>query len=544
MTENKKIKKKIFESSSLNAIFLNLSFIIGIFTTFLIVRLISPEEWATIILALSILNFAVFICGFFPPGATSTITYYIPRLLAENEKVEEELLSFVYYNYKNRFFYTVIIYILFLIIISLLNIELQLFQIIIIVSPMIFFNNFQNLNLSILLAFQKFRRLFWINILNILIFTVCLFMIFIFQLKIPLILITFLNLLNGFSTFLTSFLSILPLLNIKNKNKKKISIKDYKQKFNELQKKYGLNVIVMGLISQAGILILNFLYLNSGVIIFITYIAIGEKMIGFVLNTSNSKQSTSIFSELYVKSKSEFKSYFINFLKYSLLLSGILVGLLFFFIEVFFELIYTETYFVIIFAIKVFVLITFSRIILRSLGIITFSTNNTIISVQMNIIQVTIHITSTAIAILFFNFEFLIILYVISSYFYSFISFLLNNHYTKLNLNIITIYKPTLLIMASLLITIIISSFVNIQIFSGFEILNLLLNSIIKFSIFLFLFYIAIYFTRYITKEEFDKLIEIIPILNSKKRFILRIVKITRKFIPSKREIKVSNNSF
>ena len=405
MTEDKKIKKKIFESSSLSAIFMNLSFIIGIFTTYLIVRLISPGEWAKILLAVSILNFSVFLCNFIPPGANSTLIYYIPQLLAENEKNEEELLNFVYYNYKNRLFFTVIIYILFFIIISMFNLEIQLFQVIIIISPLIFFNNFQNLNSSVLLAFQKFKRLFLINMLNVLVFAIFLFMIFIFQLEIPLILITFLNLLIGFSTFLMSFLSILPLINIKKIKNQKLNIKDYKQKFKDLNKKYGVKVIVFGIISQLGGLILNFLFLNSGLIIYITYIAICERFISFVLNTSSSKQSVSIFSELFAKSKSDFKLYFINFLKYSLLLSGVLVGLFFFFIEFFFELIFTETYFVIIFATQIYLLIIFPRIVLRCLDIITFSTNNIIISIQMTIMQVIIHITCTIIAILFFNFE-------------------------------------------------------------------------------------------------------------------------------------------
>lgn len=152
----------------------------------------------------------------------------------------------------------------------------------------------------------------------------------------------------------------------------------------------------------------------------------------------------------------------------------------------------------------------------------------------MTTMQVIIHITCTIIGILFFNFEVLIILYVIISYFYVLVSFLLNNHYTKLDLKIKIIYKPILLILTSFLIGIIISSFINIQFFSGFDILNVILNSIIKFLIFLFLFYIVIYFTRYVTKEEFDKIIEVIPILNSKKKFIQRIVKIIRKFIPSR----------
>jgi O-antigen/teichoic acid export membrane protein len=533
MTEDKRIKKKIFESSSLNAIFLNLGTLIGFFNTYLLVRLISPEEWAIIILALSILNFIVFLTSLIPPGANSTLIYYIPRLLAENEENDEELLSFVYYNYKNRLFFAIFIYISFIIIISLYNFEFQLIQIILILSPIVFCNTFHNLNISILSAFQKFRRLFIINILSLAINTLGLFFIFLFQLGIPLILITYVKLLGIIFTFLVSFLSILPLINIKNRKNLKLKTKQYRKKFNELQKKYGINVIILGLIGQTGVLILNFIYLNSGFILFITYMSICEHILSFILNTSSSKQPVSIFSELNIKQKSYFKFYFVNFLKYSLLISCFLVGVMYFFIEFYIEVIYTTSYFVLIPAIQIFILLSFSRLILRSLGMVAFSTNNTIISVQMIIIQVSINITISIIAVLFNNFTLLIILYIISSYFYSIISLLLVNYYTKLKLKIIVIYKPVLLFLVSFFIALIISSFINFQIFSNMEFLNRFLNSIVKFSIFLFIFYIVIYFTKYITKRDFEKIIEVVPILNSEKKFIRRIVITIQKFFPS-----------
>ncbi len=535
MSDNKEVKKKIFESTSLNAISLNVSTIIGFLNTYLIVRLIAPEEWALIIVALTFLNFAVFLTQFIPPSANSSIIFYIPQLLAEKEKNNDELVSFIYYNYKNRLLFTIIIYILFCIVIYLYTFGTQSYQIIMILSPLIFFRTLQGFNISILVAFQKFRRLFIVNIINTFVRTVGLLIIFFFLLGNSLILITYLNLFQGIFGFLIALFSIMFILKIKRIKNQKLNYKDYKQNFYKLQKKYGINLLISNLISYITAIIVNVLFLNSGMLIFVTYLAICEHIMYFLKSTSSSKQPISIFSELYAKNKSTYKFYFIKYLKYSSLVNGVLVGFMFFFIEVFIELIYTEEYYAIIFGIQLYFILSFSRLILRTLGMISSSTNKTIIILQVNVFQVSLSIIITIIGIAFSSFNLLIILYIISSYLSTLISFILVNHYTKLNLKIVNVYKPVLLFLTSFIISFIFSSLVNIYIpvFSNFGILNKILNGGIKFLIFLFVHYLAVYFTRYITRDEFDKLIEVIPILNSKKKYIQSITKTLRKCFPS-----------
>jgi len=536
MPDNKEVKKKIFESSSLSVIFLYLSYIINIINTFLIVRLISPEEWGLLLLAISFLNFAVFLTSFIPPSAQTSINFYIPQLLAEKEKTEDELVSFVYYNYKNRFFFSLLIYIIFCIIILLSNFETQTFQIIMVLSPLILINTFQNLNISLLLAFQKFKRVFLINMLNLLIKTMGYIIIFYFQLGNPLILLTSMNIIQGISCFSIALFSIIPLVKIKRKTNHKLNYKDYKKNFQELQKNFALSLTISSLISQFVGVLINILYVNSGMIIFITYISVCEHAIGFIVNTSSSKQASPIFSQLYKENKPAFKHYIIKYLKYASLANAVMVGFMFSFIEIYIGLVYIEAYFILITIIQFYVILTFSRLILRTLGMISSSTNNTKIILQLNIFQVSFNILSVILVIIFSSFELLIFLLIISSYLATIVSFILINHYTSVDLKIRDIYKPVLLFLPSFFIAFFLSFFINIKIFGNFIFIDIVLNSSIKFLIFLIVLYLTLYLTRYITQDEFDNIIEIIPILRSKNKYIQKIVNTIKFFFPTEKK--------
>ena len=76
-----KIHKKVAESSSYNLITIYLTFIFGILNTFILARLLIPEEWALIILTLSFINIVILCSNLFPPNAQESIKYYIPHLL-------------------------------------------------------------------------------------------------------------------------------------------------------------------------------------------------------------------------------------------------------------------------------------------------------------------------------------------------------------------------------------------------------------------------------------------------------------------------------
>ena len=130
-------QKKISESSSFNLLTVYLTFFFSILNTFVIARLLAPEEWALLILTLSFIYIALFFCNLFPPNAQDSIMYYIPFLSSEFGDKSDEKRRFITQIFKVRLSTAIIIFILYLIITYFANFETRLFEIILIMSPMI-----------------------------------------------------------------------------------------------------------------------------------------------------------------------------------------------------------------------------------------------------------------------------------------------------------------------------------------------------------------------------------------------------------------------
>ncbi|MHA1284350.1 MAG: hypothetical protein ACTSQP_17765 [Promethearchaeota archaeon] len=529
-------KEKIFKSSSLSIISVNLQFIFGIINTFFIARLISPEEWAFLLLIFSIINFSIFIGSLFPLGIESALQYFIPITLNKKKDNIEEILGCIFYCYKRRISLSLITFLLYIIIIFLIHFESKVLEIAIILSPLIITNIIQTLTIAIFLSFQKFFKAFLSSILNPIIITTFNTFIYIFQIENPLFYISISYLFGSIINLIFSIIMLLPIIfNMKSRIINKI-IKYNKQNFSKIQKKIGINLLFTKFLSQIGILTLNLLFLRFNFVVYITYLMVCENIVSFALNFSSSKQSSyiSIFTEELHKSEDYFKLYFYALLKYSLLIGCFLAALMFFFIKIYILIIYSNDYLIIVSATQLFIFIIFPRIILRSANIIISSTNTTKIYPWLTFIEVISNILLTLIAILFFNFFVLILLYVISSYAYSFISIWLINKFSMVNLKSRIIYKPLLLFIASFLLSMWISITFYVQIFT-ISIVNDFINGMIYFLIFLFFFYLILYFTKYITKEEFNQLLELVNILNLESKYFKKLRKFLEKFFPSKK---------
>ncbi|MBA7506945.1 hypothetical protein ES706_05660 [subsurface metagenome] len=186
-------------------------------------------------------------------------------------------------------------------------------------------------------------------------------------------------------------------------------------------------------------------------------------------------------------------------------------------------------------AIQICLFTAFSRMFAKNFLMVAKSTNNTKVIVFYNIIQMILFFIFILIALIFSDFFIVILFYVIVLFLLNYVIFVLVNKATHLKLKFAILYKPFILFFISILIAIPLNFIIQFQIFLDNNILNLFINSSIKFGGFLSIFYLIIYFTRYITKEEFNKLSKIIPILNSEKKIIQNIKKIIEKFLPSKK---------
>ncbi|MFX0132333.1 MAG: hypothetical protein ACFFDN_01675 [Candidatus Hodarchaeota archaeon] len=535
-----KVSEKIVESSSFNLLGAYFTFIIGILNTFFIARLLIPNEWAIIILTINFIYICVFICNLFPPNAHDSIKYYIPHITSNDFKENEvKRRSFIYHVYRIRLLSSGIVYILYIIIALLTVFDKSILQIILIMSPIVLFDILKNLNKSVLLAFQRFKKVFFIDIIYSLIVCLGFIIIYIFHFSNPLILIAYIYLLGSLFCCLLSIILVITVIKFGKINLKKSS--KYKQDFLLVHKKYGVYLTIADVFTQLTFLIVYFLFLHFDLLIFITWLTICEISVISALYFSSSNPSAyiSIFSEInYQKDPETYKANFYRLNKFLMLFICIIVGIMLFFIELYVIVIYSSEYLLIVFLIEYYLFSAFSRIIVRNLFIITQSTNNTKINAIISFIHMIINVIFAIFALMFFYIRAIIILYIISSFLIAYIAIRLVNRKLDLNLKAKIFFKPFLVFLLAYLIVLPIDYFIYFRILPDFYLLNILLNNIIKFLIFAIVFYLIFYFTKTMTKEEFNKLREILPILHSQSNFIQRITRIIERFLPSEKKTK------
>ncbi|KKK99092.1 hypothetical protein LCGC14_2636210, partial [marine sediment metagenome] len=452
-------------------------------------RLITPEEWGFLILSLSFINTAMFFSSFFPPAVESSIQYYVPRLISEGNK-KNKIRNFILHVFKIKFGIIGIIYLIFIIIIIIFTLtsqETKIIQLTLILSPMIIFGVITSLCQAFLIAYQKFKLLFFISLFNSLFNSISTILISFLKLNNPLIFIAYTHLVGSIILFIILLLIMISLL---PPHEREESYNNEDNSFFDLHKKYGKNIMFAGLASQIGILLVNFLFLNFGFVAFITYLLICDNIITRALTFSSTNKTTylSIFSELYHKEDYVmFEKILFQTYKYLILLLCIVGAFFFFFINIYVIIIYSEVYIVILVAIQIYLFSAFAKLILRNLILIANSTNHTIINLKFNLFSLIIKITITIIALTFFDFFILIVFYVLSNFLSTFYLIFLIKRKTEFKLKIYRVYKPFIIFILALIITTVSTWFINFQFFS-ILLFNLIINSSLRFIIFLIVF--------------------------------------------------------
>lgn len=496
--------------------------------------LISPEEWGFLLLSLSFISIAGFFSGLIPPGAEGTIYYYIPHLKSQGEDKNYEIRKFMFHFYKLRIISSSIGYISFLFIIFFSGLDNKLLQITLILSPNIILTKILNLNHAIFLANQKFKIVFLINFLMILTISIGNITVFFLKIEQPLIYITYVNLFSIIIPFIFSIFFLIPLIPKKQEN---INPSSYDLNFSKLHKTYGLHLVFANIFSQISGLTINLLFLNFGFIVYITYISMCEKAVAYTLNFSSSNKSSylSIFAEInYQKNPEDFKRTFYQLFKYLSIFVCVVSAFLFYFMEVYITIIYSEIYLIILIGIQIYLFNTFSRFINRNLLLIIQATNYNKITSIYSFIQMIAGVSLTIIGILFSDFVILVILYLISSYLLNIITILIINKIIGFRLRFSQLYYAFILYLISFIFTLPFAYFISFQIFSN-PLIDTIINSAIRLSMFFIIFYLFIYFSKFITREEFRKLTNLLPIFNLNYRYTQKLVKIIEKFFPSEK---------
>lgn len=529
-----RIQKKVIESSTFDLLITYSGFILGIFNSYFIARLISPEDWGLLLMVLNIIKTIAFICNIFPPGAEGSLSYYIPSFKNKTENSNIEIRGFILHVLKIRFLSFLITFISFIIIINILGIGNILIILLFLLSPTLLFNTLQPLIIAIIRSNLKFKIAFYINSLNIIIYTTINFVIFVSNLKNPLFFIALASLVSGAISFILSIILVFPIIPKENSNKMKI-IKFELKKYYKIHTEYGLHIILSGLIIQITTLLVNFIFLSYDAIVYITYLSISTNLVSQVMSFSGSNRVSMvpIFTELDYKNNPEtYKKILYQITKYLILFLSIIVVALFYFMELFILIIYSEIYLVILTAVKISLFRAFMKLIIRNLLIISHSTNNTKINSELNLIDMIMTIIITLISLTFFNFTTLILLLLFESIILTFIMIILVNKQVDIKLKLFNLFKPFLLFLLVFSFSYPISLLINFQFFDV-NFFNLFLNSFIKVLIFLIMLYIVNYITKFITREEYSQLEKLIPILSSKKKFINNISTFIKKLLPT-----------
>ena len=525
-----KFHKKIIESSAFGFLDVYVSFIFTLIYTFYIAHLLSPELWGQLILALSFINFATLLCNFYPPAVEATLQYYIPKLSNTDEK-KSHLRKYIFHVYKLKLISSIIAFIGYILIFSFSNLDPTLLLIIFTLSPLILFGVLNNINVSILIGFQKFKSTFIISLVNSVAMTVILTIIFIFPLGNVVFLVSLTHVLSGLAPFIVASIMAIPLIPKRNMT---LTSTESEEFLFKSQTKYGLNLVIAGLIVQVATLFMNFTFLNFGLVEYITYLSICNGVVNIILKFSGSDRSKflSIFSDVHDKEDtSRFERIFYQMFKLLAILLGLIAAAIFFFTDVYVLLIYSEIYLGILTAILIFTFTAFSRIILRNLMLIANSTNHTMINLKYNLFEMTLRIVFTYIALIFFDFFFLILFYVIISYVSIFFSIFLVNKNTDFKIKLKNLFLPIGLFIGAITITYLSTFFIYFRIFN-ISLIDMLFTDAFRFLIFVIIIYITIYFTKILTRDEVDQLAKITPILNSNNRFIQKIMDLFKHVFP------------
>ena len=530
-------QKKIVESSALSFLGVFLNFFLGLLSTFSIARIITPTEWGLLLLAESFVAISAFLCGLFPPGAEGSIEYYIPHLRSLKGNRDIEIRNFILHNYRIRSLSGLIGFFIFFIIIFSANIELTILQITLILSPKIIFTIIQNLNIAIIIAFQKFRFLFLVISIHVFTMSIGNFSVLLINPLNPILIIAIVNLLGLTITMVISFSYIFKIIPKRNKDLQLEA--NHNKDFYKLHKTYGLPLVFTGLFAQIGNLASNLIFLTFGFVQYITYISICERVVTSTLKFSSSDRSVqmTIFSEInYDKNPENYKKTFYQYFKYLSLIVCVFTAIFYYFIEVYIDIIYSEVYSIVLLVIPIHIFQTFSRLINRNLLVLAYSTNNTKISTYYSIIQTVNKLTVVCISLAFFDFTTLIIFYLAASYLLNILTILMIRKIVGFKINVLKLIYPFLIYTISFFIALPFTYFINVQLFP-LVIFNNVFNSAIKLLIFIILFYISIYITKFITREEFSQLMTIMPGKRFRNRFIEKIFETLAKFFPSEKVI-------
>lgn len=184
--------------------------------SFLLARLIIDIYWDYLILARSYITIIIIITMFLPPGLRFTLSYYIPRYLALNQK--SKIKSLIKHSFIFKLIFLIPIFLISILIISIFSniFALRLKEkvlLLYIFSPLILINSLNLLLDAINRGFSRFNYLFGLLILRNIIHIIPLLIFLIFDFNVKVEIIALIVVISLLVPFILNLLFILVMIN-------------------------------------------------------------------------------------------------------------------------------------------------------------------------------------------------------------------------------------------------------------------------------------------------------------------------------------------
>jgi len=323
--------------------------IFGITTSMLVARLISIEDWGLLILSISYISIITLITAFLPPALEYTVIYYIPKfkILKESRKMK----SFI-----KRAIILKLIFLIPIVLISIFTFPFVIKTLIVslndnllllyILTPMIFILGFTPLLEGILRSFNMFKTIFFLTLIGYIVHVSLLFVCFYFFREVTIEIIAITNIIAIFIPFLlTIIIIVIKLHAIKVTDEDNSSLKE----FIKTSFEYGIPI--------------SFGYFLTGFwteiqIQGVGYYDVPENVTGYKIGSNFSTYSDVLLGIFYLPlftalsrlktlgKENQIKRIFNLSNKFLVALLLLFSGIMFFIIDFFLFLIYSESYLV------------------------------------------------------------------------------------------------------------------------------------------------------------------------------------------------------
>jgi len=533
--------EKIIKGNFYNFIQIYANFILNILSTFLIARLLTQDIWGTLILALATTAVIQIIIAYFPPAKDLILNQYIPRYYYKEDF--EKLRSLLLSSYFIQFFVAFLCWIGFLLYLSYISNQTLFYQLSIILSPLIILETINSFCSNCLKGFYKFGINTGGIIARIIILLILYFLIFLFNLENPVIFIALANVISYLIPIMGQIIYIFKIIPRKNS-------KDYLFNLKNLfiiSKDFGLYFQVSTSIATIiGYANQSILY-NYGQPSYLTYLKICSNTSYFAVQAAGTLGTPilSIFSELSIKNEYEkIERSFHKIIKINGIILCIVSGILFFFIDIYLLIIYTESYFSIIIFIRIFLLEGYAHLVFSNLNALMVSLIKPKVLFIRDIFTNLYRLIFYFISIYFFDFFGYIVFIVIAIHLDVLINLFIirKEQYSRIKISLWHLSKMLILffisIFSSLLIQIFIFSFIDINNNLMDDFLFRIFKDLIGFIFFILIFYSIIYLTKTFTKEEIDNLFNRELFSKYLKGKNKRLSNILMRFLPSEKKEK------